>query len=430
MVELVKNGGFEDGLNYWRSFEYGKCSMNATVTSSKAHSGKYSLATRTGNATEIECGGSRASQAIILPKGVLSLKFSFSVYSDYVGPASNGECFAMIISFWIGNTYRCLVYYIYWDPDRKVFSDFPPPSQSTKNVTSILIHRLTAYQWNHIERDLTEDLKKYHIDIDLNNVDVVLIMMAAVRSYLKNPIYAYWDDISLRCELSEPPKTPLPSTPGITPSPILPSPTPSPPVQVTPTTPQPTVTPTQTFQKDGLVNVKTLFGVAAVVLVIFIAVLVQVLINHFKLKSKDVKTETTLYPSSPEPEKHSLASEYDRLVTEQQSIKQKIAKLTDSYVEGKVSEEAYKTLKAEYDTALSKIEQSIHAIRNKIDNELKSLIVEETEITKSLELLEAKNILGDITKEQYQKDKSKLEEKLAEINGKKSTLASLLDAMK
>jgi len=412
-VELIKNGGFEDGLNYWRSVGYGKCSVNATVTSSQAHSGRYSLDIKTGEVTEMECIGSYAFQYVDLPKGIINLSLSFWFYSPYVGLSSSRECFAMIIGFWAAKAPRFLVYNVFWDPDMKFFKDFPPTSKSTQNVTNIMIYRLTAYQWNHIERNLTEDFKKYYPNDNFNDVHGMTIMMIAIGQYVVNPVHAYWDDISLTCKLAEPPKTPVPTA---TPTPTLTSTPTLPPTQTTPTKPQQTTPQSQIFQKERYIDT-ALIGIVVAVLIVA---------SCLPLFTKRSKTETAeSHPPPVKHEKHPLITEYDKLSIELNSNKQKLTKLTDLYAEGKISEESYKTLKTEYEITISKIEKSINDLKNKIGSELNSLSEEESKTIKELDLLEAKNIVGDITKEQYLKDKSILEARLSEIKMRKTSLTIL-----
>jgi hypothetical protein len=111
-----------------------------------------------------------------------------------------------------------------------------------------------------------------------------------------------------------------------------------------------------------------------------------------------------------------MASEYNKYNNELQSTEQKLKKLTDAYVDGAVSEEAYKTLKTEYENKIIELKKLIEERELKIKSELKKLEEEEANIKRELELLEAKKIIGDITERQYLDERKNLEKKLGDLN--------------
>jgi len=111
-----------------------------------------------------------------------------------------------------------------------------------------------------------------------------------------------------------------------------------------------------------------------------------------------------------------MASEYNKYNNELQSTEQKLKKLTDAYVDGAVSDEAYKTLKTEYEKKIIELKKLIEERELKIKSELKKLEEEEANIKRELELLEAKKIIGDITERQYLDERKNLEKKLGDLN--------------
>jgi len=128
------------------------------------------------------------------------------------------------------------------------------------------------------------------------------------------------------------------------------------------------------------------------------------------------------------PLKHPLASEYENLSTELETIRQKITKLTDSYAGGIVSEEGYKTLMADYEERSSKVKRAIDEVEARIEGELSVLQEEELKATKELELLTARQIVGDVSETEYTAGKSSLDSRLTEIRRKRSSLTYPLDS--
>ncbi|MEM3448090.1 MAG: hypothetical protein QXP38_04305 [Nitrososphaerota archaeon] len=155
-------------------------------------------------------------------------------------------------------------------------------------------------------------------------------------------------------------------------------------------------------------------------------------VMRFRLKSRAavIKPEAIVTPQPQEPAKPALKSplilEYEKLKNELSAIKQKLAKLTDSYTAGIVSEEAYNTLRTDYEEKASNLDHSIRELESKITAEIQSLTKEEEKINKELELLEARKLVGEIDEKQYSVDKSKLISRLDEIRRKKKSL-SIID---
>jgi len=128
------------------------------------------------------------------------------------------------------------------------------------------------------------------------------------------------------------------------------------------------------------------------------------------------------------PLKHPMALEYENLSAELETIRQKTTKLTDSYAGGIVSEEAYKTLMADYEERSSEVKRAIDEVEAKIEGELSVLQEEELKITKELELLTAKQIVGDVSETEYTAGKSSLDSRLTDIRRKRSSLTYPIDS--
>lgn len=125
------------------------------------------------------------------------------------------------------------------------------------------------------------------------------------------------------------------------------------------------------------------------------------------------------------PLKHPIASEYEDLSAELGSVKQKITKLTDFYSGGVVSLEAYRTLLTDYEKRSSELKREIGEIEARMKNELSMIREEELKITKQIELLSAKQLVGEISESEYIAEKSNLDSCLTRIRRKRASLAYL-----
>jgi len=125
------------------------------------------------------------------------------------------------------------------------------------------------------------------------------------------------------------------------------------------------------------------------------------------------------------PLKHPIASEYEDLSAELGTVKQKITKLTDSYAGGAVTLEAYRTLLTNYEKRSSELKREIGEIEARMKNELSILQEEELKITKQIELLSAKQLVGEIFETEYIAEKSNLDSCLTGIRRKRLSLTYL-----
>jgi hypothetical protein len=228
-TELVKNGGFEDGLSGWTGFSY--CSqlpLDGVVTSYRSHSGRNSLFTECGTGGEHCFGvGGGAHQQIQFNKAS-DLKRDFWVYLFGVPEINSWTDIALIADFRMPHDKRILVYYLAWADNILIYNNFPFPALSSKNVSNLLLPNLRHNEWIHVERDLKADFEKGHPDMDFDTVQNVTVTLLAVtfqRLSLTSK-GAFWDDVKLAYkQMTEP-------TPAVTPNPIeLPSQTQPAPIQ-------------------------------------------------------------------------------------------------------------------------------------------------------------------------------------------------------
>jgi hypothetical protein len=310
-VELLDNGGFEDGMSPWVSYSYwSQCAMNGTITDLRSYEGKYSLYTNTGQmgmnvigevifdpsgaiatAPPKEgalgwCVGGGAYQIIELDK-VSDLELSFWIHLVGATEVTMGTDTAMLVWFWKDDTYRVIAYYMTWGSNVPIYKNFPQPIMSLGNITNILIYGTPPGRWRHVERQLDEDFKQAYPNDDLNSYKklTVQIIGAGVRGG-GHPIHVYWDKISLTTESmlqEEPSPVPQPTTPSPT-SPTTPPPSPGLPSEdETTSTPKSPIT-------EGIPELGIGLSLNSILLVIFIVLLIIILVLVLRRSkaSKDV----------------------------------------------------------------------------------------------------------------------------------------------
>jgi hypothetical protein len=237
VVELVANGGFENGMNGWSGFSYcNQLPREGAATDYRAYSGRYSLYTLSGTGGEHCYGvGGGATQEIQLNRRS-NLTLQFNVYLFGTSQVNAWVDIALIVDFWTTQTKKTIVYYVAWTENIAVYRDYPLPKMTSENVKNILLSDLASDKWNHVKRDIDADLKQTYPNITVASVERVSITLLAVtfQRLTSVPMGAFWDDVSITYEpVSEPTSTPMPSL------------TPTPTTNSTPTaTPEPTSTPT------------------------------------------------------------------------------------------------------------------------------------------------------------------------------------------
>jgi hypothetical protein len=214
-AELVKNGGFEDGLRGWTGFSYcPQLPLDGVVTSYRSHSGRNSLFTECGTGGEHCFGvGGGARQQIQLNKAS-DLRLDFWVYLFDVPEINSWTDIALIADFRMPHDERTLVYYLTWADNILIYNNFPLPALSSKNVSNLLLQNLRRNVWIHVERDLKADFEKGHPDMDFDivqNLTVTLLAVTFQRLSLTSK-GAFWDDVKLAYkQMSEPTSTVTPN---------------------------------------------------------------------------------------------------------------------------------------------------------------------------------------------------------------------------
>lgn len=324
-VELLDNGGFEDGMSPWVSYSYWpQCAMNATITDLQSYEGKYSIYTDTGQmgmnvigevifdpsgaittAPPKEgalgwCVGGGAYQIVELDQ-VSDLELSFWIHLIGATEVTMGTDTAMLVWFWKADTFRVLAYYMTWGSNVPIYKNFPQPVMSLGNITNILIYGTPPGRWTYVERQLEEDFKQAYPNDDLSSFKKLTVQLigAGVRGG-GHPIHVYWDKISLTTESmlqEEPSPVPQPTTPSPT-SPTTPPPSPGLPSEdkttSTPTSRSPT---TEKIPEPGIG-----LSLNSILLVIFILLLIIILLLVLRKSktSKDVEHPGVRASKTPE----------------------------------------------------------------------------------------------------------------------------------
>ena len=223
-MELIENGGFENGLDKWSSFGYDPQHEEAKVTGDESHFGKYSLNASIAHNEQDNVG--RGARQTIYVNQPSNLELSFGVNLGTIAGSQNLHTnIAMIISFQVEGNVKYIIYNVAWDPREENYKGFPLPSKHSDDVVNILIPAMMNFRWNNVERDLSKDFESSYPNIDVKEISSITIELVAVRfQKVGFLIDAFWDDVSLKGETE------------IAPSPTTPTPTQS----------EPTETPTQT----------------------------------------------------------------------------------------------------------------------------------------------------------------------------------------
>lgn len=223
-IELVENGGFENGLDKWSSFGYDPQHEKAKVTDTESHFGKYSLNASIVHNEQDNVG--RGARQTIYVNQPSNLDLSFWVNLGTIAGSQNLHTnIAMIVSFQVEGNAKYIIYNVAWDPREEIYKGFPLPTKHSDDVVNILIPAMMNFRWNNVERDLSKDFESSYPSIDVKEISSITIELVAVRfQKVGFLIDVFWDDIILKGETE------------IAPSPTTPTPTQS----------EPTETPTQT----------------------------------------------------------------------------------------------------------------------------------------------------------------------------------------
>ncbi|MBS7623282.1 hypothetical protein KEJ39_06375 [Candidatus Bathyarchaeota archaeon] len=225
-IELLENGGFEEGMSGWRGFSYcDQLPREGVVTEYLAHSGRCSLYTLCGTGGEHCYGvGGGATQEIRLNQRSSNLTLQFSVYIFGTSQVNAWIDIALIADFWVSQTKKTLIYYVAWTENTAIYRDYPLPKMTSENVKNILIHGIESDEWNNVRRDVYEDLRQTYPSISASSIERGSITLLAVtfQRLTSVPAGAFWDDISITCTVTSALETepePSPTTPTTSPTP-------------------------------------------------------------------------------------------------------------------------------------------------------------------------------------------------------------------
>jgi hypothetical protein len=162
---LIKNGGFEDGLSSWFKVTGGE----ASISDLNSHSGRTSLRTSNGSIWQV-----------VKVDSPENLKLEFWAYLDSVPGEPSGRTVAAL-NVWVktDTNKEGVTYYV-----------FNRDHESQGEIQKTVMLALQRDRWNRIDLELQETFE----DLDFTKVQEVNITMWAYRS--PEPI-VYWDDISL-----------------------------------------------------------------------------------------------------------------------------------------------------------------------------------------------------------------------------------------
>ncbi len=162
---LIKNGGFEDGVASWFKVMGGE----ASISDLNSHSGRTSLRTSNGSIWQV-----------VKVDSPENLRLEFWAYLDSVPGEPSGRTVAAM-NVWVktDTNKKGVTYYV-----------FNKNHESQGDIQNTVMLALQRDRWNRIELDLEEKFE----DLDFSKVEEVNITLWAYKS--PEPI-VYWDDISL-----------------------------------------------------------------------------------------------------------------------------------------------------------------------------------------------------------------------------------------
>lgn len=177
---LIKNGGFEDGVTSW----FKVTGAEASTSDLNSHSGRTSLRTSNGSLWQI-----------VQVDSPENLKLEFWAYLDSV-PGEPSERTVGAMNIWIktDTSKKGITYYV-----------FNKNHESQGDIEKTVMLALQRDRWNQFELDLMEAFE----DLDFSKIQEVNITLWAFRS--PEPI-VYWDDISLTYAQKSREQTQAPTT--------------------------------------------------------------------------------------------------------------------------------------------------------------------------------------------------------------------------
>lgn len=139
-------------------------------------------------------------------------------------------------------------------------------------------------------------------------------------------------------------------------------------------------------------------------------------VKSSKSEAEEVKPSPIISPTAQKLSTVSLKAEVKPdIVSEHQRALRNISMLGERFTEGRVSEETYKILKGEFQSKLKQLEGKIKERIAELREEIKSLQSKKKSIEKSLEEIEARYLIEQITESEYRQKSVELKSQLNEI---------------
>jgi len=195
--EILLNGGFESGFDWWEERAYGDGEVD--LSSTVAHQGDHSLVIRSMFSPSCSCSpnGGEVHQIIERPDLTFDMNFSFWVYPWYVIQKSTSDVRASIAFRTDEETFR-IYYYVSWH-DRTAL-------RNESDVAIFLLENCRVNTWNFVERDLKSDFEAVFgssSQYGISKVDVYLDLRLFFFSMLCPE--AYWDEVAIASMQAPPP---------------------------------------------------------------------------------------------------------------------------------------------------------------------------------------------------------------------------------
>lgn len=139
--------------------------------------------------------------------------------------------------------------------------------------------------------------------------------------------------------------------------------------------------------------------------------------SDIELKIKNLKDQIKGVKAKREKllvEKQDLPFEAE--LSKKKDIQERLAKLNEAYRAKKVTESAFKKLRAEYEQTLREIDNNSRQFKQKISGWVKNLKEERDKLQEQVEILEARFVAGELTDDQYNTQKEEDTDKLNRYN--------------
>lgn len=134
-------------------------------------------------------------------------------------------------------------------------------------------------------------------------------------------------------------------------------------------------------------------------------------VRSLKEKIKRVSNERAILEEKVRP------LSLERVAEERSSLEGRLKRLEEVFKRKEISNEAYEKLKREYSEKLEQLKEEHYKEIVKFEKWIESLKRKVKQIKEKSELLYARFVIGELTKEEYDKEKEKLDKELEVNNG-------------